>query len=388
MTIIDVNTSDYSFSYIPITYSNEHISPHLELCRNEEADSIKTHMASVLMKYKMKPKRRSIRDNINHMFARILFHTYSSQQLSNYDDPMFHSTHTQNSILHDDISTLFRDGKLVVDTVVNEIDIQGRLKRASINMCKYEQREKVHKTPKQYNTTTTHKTVIYTIRTTRYKYKFHIPHNVYNKLKRRYIEYDDKSGKVFIDLVCCLLLRYNTISSIGNQFGIPIAVKDKFRILGFDFECFASSLNHHYKYYCSVFYDIEKYFMSLGHFQNITYRKGLFMANPPYELSLLNTMVDTITKSIKSSGTESIVFCYGTPTWASYGTFEFHRMSRSSKFYKMHHTFDNYQVPWFDFMNNRYVKIPSSTRYVLANRNVPPIREFKKILKYWINYKE
>ena len=84
------------------------------------------------------------------------------------------------------------------------------------------------------------------------------------------------------------MMRYNSLSSIGNQMGIPIDVKKKLKDCDVDFEGFASAFNHYCKYYCSMFYDIEKYFGSLGPYQNITYIKGIFMLNPPYEKNLLH----------------------------------------------------------------------------------------------------
>jgi hypothetical protein len=387
--MITIDTPNYNFSYVDIKYGNSNISPYLEMCRHKEAVGIKRKMIDVFSKYKLTPiNKRSLNENINHMFARVLFHTFSYQKRDKYDDPMFHGCDSQNGVIIEDIKSLFLYTDQL-DTVIDELNIPDLFKTASLNIAAAETETDANAETKLYTITSTKKTTIYTVKSFDTSYKFHIPKNVYNKLKRRHTQYTQSNPAKyeFTYLVCCLLMRYNTMSSIGNQFGIPIAVKERFHEIGFNFECFASTLNHHYKYYCSIFYDIEKYFMSLGHFQNITYCRGAFMANPPYELSLLNSMVDTITSAIAEADPKSdILFCYGTPTWASYGTFDFHTRGRTSKYYKWHHTFDNYQVPWFDFMNNKYLKITSSTRYVLANHNID-ISQYKKIIKYWIDYK-
>ena len=205
------------------------------------------------------------------------------------------------------------------------------------------------------------------------KVRITIPQPIYEKLKNRFNQHKKESKdnpKIICDeLITCLLLRYNSLGSDGNQMGIPIQVKDKFKKCGIDFEGFASSLNHHYKYFCSMFYDIEKYFGSLGPFQNIDYIRGIFMVNPPYEKNLLNIMVAKINKSLAKSK-ENLCFIFGTPTWGNYKEITFHDKARKSKFYKKHYEFGDYEVLWYNFFNDIYTKIPSSTRYILANYNM------------------
>jgi hypothetical protein len=216
------------------------------------------------------------------------------------------------------------------------------------------------------------------------KHRLTIPKSVYAILKRRYSEYKAKSKHKykFDDLVYMLLLRYNTFDSGGNQWGMPYAIREKFRKeLGFNFECFASALNHYYYYYCSAFYDIEKYFMSLGPFQNITYRRGTYMANPPYEMHLLNSMVDTFERALTAN--KSLVFMYGLPDWERYGDkVYFLDKSRESPFHKYHIKYDPYVWPWHDFMSHIVIKTPASYRFVLSNVDVDVTR-VKKIIHAW-----
>jgi hypothetical protein len=216
------------------------------------------------------------------------------------------------------------------------------------------------------------------------KHRLTIPKSVYAILKRRYAEYKAKSKHKYKldDLVYMLLLRYNTFDSGGNQWGMPYAIREKFRKeLGFNFECFASALNHYYYYYCSAFYDIEKYFMSLGPFQNITYIRGAYMANPPYEMHLLNSMVDMFERVLAAN--KSLVFMYGLPDWERYGDkVYFLDKSRESRYHKYHIKYDPYVWPWHDFMSHIVIKIPASYRFVLANVNVDVAR-VKKIIYEW-----
>ena len=216
------------------------------------------------------------------------------------------------------------------------------------------------------------------------KHQLPIPKSVYEILKQRYSEYKAKYKHKykFDDLVYILLLRYNTFDSGGNQWGMPYVIREKFRkCIGFNFECFASALNHYYYYYCSAFYDIEKYFMSLGPFQNITYLRGAYMANPPYELHLLNSLVDTFERALTQH--KSLVFMYGLPDWERYGNkVYFLDKSRESRYHKYHIKYDPYVWPWHDFMSHAVMKIPASYRFVLANIDVDTA-QIKKIIYEW-----
>ena len=49
--------------------------------------------------------------------------------------------------------------------------------------------------------------------------------------------------------------------------------------LNFNFECFASTINSNTLNFCSLYYDVEKYFGSVGDFFNIDIEEGVFSFN-------------------------------------------------------------------------------------------------------------
>jgi hypothetical protein len=65
--------------------------------------------------------------------------------------------------------------------------------------------------------------------------------------------------------------------------------------------------------YCSIFYDIEKYFGSKGNFFDIELKTGIYWCNPPYIDSL---MTKTAYKIIQNMDiTNNIAFILTIPVW-------------------------------------------------------------------------
>jgi hypothetical protein len=97
---------------------------------------------------------------------------------------------------------------------------------------------------------------------------------------------DDK----FYELVFILYTRYKTLQSGNNQSSILPSLKLLLKkYLNIKVELFGSAINTSNKY-CSLFYDIEKYFGSMGNFFNIDIIKGYYSINPPYEDNIINQM--------------------------------------------------------------------------------------------------
>lgn len=91
---------------------------------------------------------------------------------------------------------------------------------------------------------------------------------------------------VFAYCVFALLLRYGeSLGGAGYQAALG---EDAFDVLkerlGVSCECFASPLNARYARFCSAFFDVDKYFGSLGNFfgHGFKPRAGSFEMNPPF----------------------------------------------------------------------------------------------------------
>lgn len=97
--------------------------------------------------------------------------------------------------------------------------------------------------------------------------------------------------KEFNERVFILFCRYNYLASGSTQASIHPQLKLKLlELLNIKIELFASGINSSYTNYCSLFYDIEQYFGSLGSFFFTKIKAGYYEANPPFEQNIINDM--------------------------------------------------------------------------------------------------
>jgi hypothetical protein len=104
---------------------------------------------------------------------------------------------------------------------------------------------------------------------------------------------------IFIRRVFCVVARYETLSgsSDGYQMAFPSTGFQWLRDhMGVNVECFASPLNVWNQRFCSIAYDTDRYFGSLGNFFGYDASKGggSFEANPPFVESVMEHMARKI----------------------------------------------------------------------------------------------
>ena len=112
-----------------------------------------------------------------------------------------------------------------------------------------------------------------------------LPIDVYDKLKTNY------NGNIkYMDIIIWIIIfRYQLLGSNNHQLGILPNIIDKMnKDYGLNFECFSSAINSSLKNYCSIYYDLEKFFGSNGNFFNIDLIEGTFSFNPPYQKDIMN----------------------------------------------------------------------------------------------------
>ena len=145
---------------------------------------------------------------------------------------------------------------------------------------------------------------------------------IYNSLIRNYniVNYQNHENRnilddKFIERVFILYTRYYTFSNGNNQSSIQPSFKLMLKkYLNIKIELFGSAINTSNRY-CSLFYDIEKYFGSMGNFFEIDIKRGYFEINPPYEDNIMNDVFHKIYKSlVKSEKTkEPLLFLFVIP---------------------------------------------------------------------------
>jgi hypothetical protein len=90
------------------------------------------------------------------------------------------------------------------------------------------------------------------------------------------IEYDKLKGfynnkySSMDELILIIIYRYQLLGSNNHQLGVKSDIMKKMQAdYNLNFECFASSINCTFPHYCSVYYDIERFFGSFGSFFNL-----------------------------------------------------------------------------------------------------------------------
>lgn len=203
--------------------------------------------------------------------------------------------------------------------------------------------------------------------------EFTINRDLYNRVQPRYL-----SDNGFNNLLLCCLIRYETLGSGANQFVVDLRYKDQLSQLGMNFECFASVFNCHYANYCSMFFDIERYFGSSGSFMALNIKSGMYMANPPYSEYLLSRMYDKV-KTALSNNDNDVCFIMSIPEWKK---FPLETRINKENLYQLrvvkHDKFHNSMDHW------KLITIPKYISYVLMNsgfqEHYTKLQEFKQTI--------
>jgi phosphorylated CTD-interacting factor 1 len=169
-----------------------------------------------------------------------------------------------------------------------------------------------------------------------------IPVAIYEKLSLIYSGPDNKID----NYIWAILYRYQLLGSNNHQLAVlPSIMNQMNNDYNLNFECFASVINNHFNHYCSVYYDLEKYFGSIGSFFNIIPLKGTFGFNPPYQKDIIDRGVKKLFTFLNSN--ENLTFIITIPIWdiegqtmmnhktsIDYGDFEIIKEMKESIYFK------------------------------------------------------
>jgi hypothetical protein len=149
-----------------------------------------------------------------------------------------------------------------------------------------------------------------------------IPVDEYNKMINNYNNTNLKYNDNIDNLIWIILFRYQLLSSNNNQLAVLPDVLDKMKNkFGLDYECFASAINTNTKRYCSIYYDVEKYFGSKGSFFNTKFLDGCYSFNPPYQKDIIDNGIMRIFEQLETSKIldMKLTFIIAIPIWDNEG---------------------------------------------------------------------
>jgi hypothetical protein len=142
-----------------------------------------------------------------------------------------------------------------------------------------------------------------------------VPKKIYEKLASIYV-----GNMSDIDTyIWAILFRYQLLGSNNHQLAVLPSIMNHMKTdYDLNFECFASAINNTFNNYCSIYYDIERYFGSVGSFFNIIPKEGTFGFNPPYQKDVIELGITRLFTFMESA-TGPLTFFITIPIWDNEG---------------------------------------------------------------------
>jgi hypothetical protein len=142
-----------------------------------------------------------------------------------------------------------------------------------------------------------------------------IPVKVYDKMSNYY----KGSKNKFDEILWCIVYRYQLLGSNNHQLAVLPTIMNKMTTdYNLNFECFASAINCTFPNFCSIYWDLERHFGSIGSFFNIVPIKGTFGFNPPYQKDIIELGIHKLFNFLNET-TDNLTFIITIPIWDSHG---------------------------------------------------------------------
>jgi hypothetical protein len=356
------------YSFTKCKYQKIH--PSIELKRVYLLKKIRNYFYDVIKK-KTKTLKKKI---ISSIFSRWYFSQFINGKC--FQDPLIVSP-ISIATVKDDIEYQQKNGFTTVK-VSNEF--YNNFFRKLKTKCDSSIREikKIKKLDKYQITQVTDDNIItLSLHINNKSYDVAIEKRVYLKLKLKYNSKDYELNT----LLWCLINRYTVLKIYNLQLAVhPDLYKKIHEELGVNFELFASSINHYYDNYCSLFYDIEKYFGSKGSFFGMKLYSGFYSFNPPFDELLMVKAVEHIIKQLKNTKKE-LAFFITIPVWdkASMLKLKLKYIPKHVPKYKAldklkqsgmiryHKIYKRENFPYFDYVTSEVKHVANTHVIILAN---------------------
>lgn len=227
-----------------------------------------------------------------------------------------------------------------------------------------------------------------------------IPTKIFDKMNSVYVGPKNK----FDEIIWSIVYRYQLLGSNNHQLAVlPNIMTKMFYDYNLNFECFASAINNTFPRFCSIYWDLERYFGSVGSFFNIIPIKGTFIFNPPYQKDIIEIGIHNLFKFLDKTN-EQLTFIITIPIWdlhgksvmkeiynnelekqnIDYGDFLIMKEIKESKYFKKIRMLPKEKFTYVDHNFELYKNKTIQNTYViiLSNSNI----EFEKLEDYNFEY--
>jgi len=363
-SIIKYENSDYIFYNINISYEINQISPLIELYRYKLIKCIKDECKKYFY-------TKNINIDINNILPRWIMLQFKDKCY--YVDPLLPYNGNDNSQLKKDLYYLSnkRVSLKNADKIINELNLKDKFNNAINQLREFiksdyyiNQNNNIiidfEKINNNYN-------ILLNINNDIFHYKLNI--KIIDKIINHY-----KQGSILDDnlkkIIVCIILRYNTLESDNQQAAVlPELYEYLDNTYNINGELFASSLNFSHKNYCSIYYDIELNIGSIGNFFTMNIQKGFYVANPPFDDTIMKNMSIKLINCLKESNDELSVFIT-IPEWdkVEYGGFDCLDILKKSGFIQFIEKVDKKRVLFYDYYENSYKNLVSVYFILIQNK--------------------
>ena len=389
-------SKNYIVNFQPISYEINIVNPMVELKRYDLVSQIKDSIRKIFQKHKLNI-------DVNNILPRFIMNQFVKK--SYFIDSLLPYNASEFAQLHEDLYFLSNKklNSKKINALIKELDLKNKFNEAIkelkhfINIyIKIKNKSVDYRVEENEDEVNYYfKLIIENRSYLKFIHKFNfsqlkINKKLYEKMKHNYI-LDKNNTSFFKTLIQCLIIRYHTLESYNQQLAINPNFKEylhkKYTV---DFELFASAINCYYQNYCSLFYDLEKYFNSKGFFDNIIIKKGFYVANPPFDNKIMENMSIQFIKALQQSK-EPLSILITIPEWdkKEYGGFKSLELLKESKFISFQKTIPKKKARFFDYYEDKVVYPVSIYLIILQNeagKKVHPIdKEFQNNIENYFN---
>lgn len=314
---------NYKIEYKDIEYEINAINPLLELKREELLNKIYNHYTKTVLKHMdrkyIESRFHSAEQNLETQLARYIMHLLS---YNNTVDPLIpiitNKTENDCNNLRNDLKNKLND-KQIIDKIIKEADLHKHFANAFKELKQYSKSLENKDICKViYVENNDNQTITLTVENSE---PVEMNKQLYDKIVKRRISSKESSIDNNV-LIYCLVKRYQILRSFNQQLAVEdttlLELKEK---EGINFELFGSVINTVLPNYCSLFYDIEKYFGSIGSAFDTKILKGNFTINPPFDETIMENIMSKFIKEMKISK-EKIYAYVWIPVWDKEGQYQ------------------------------------------------------------------
>lgn len=231
-----------------------------------------------------------------------------------------------------------------------------------------------------------------------------LPKSVYDKCYQNYSGDENKMDTY----LWIILFRYQLLGSNNHQLGVLPKIFTKMKQdFGLNYECFASSINFTLGNYCSIYYDVEKYFGSKGSFFNMCPISGTYGFNPPYQKDIIDEGVCRIFTCLSKAelNSHNLTFIITIPIWdlegkkkmielfktefdypqIDYGEFEIIKKIKASKYFSGLCMIPKEKFTYIDHNFHLYKNATIQNTYVIVLSTIKKNDYAERIGKYNFN---